>query len=137
MYKVGDFIRIIKMAGMPRYDGKEGVVERIDGIGQLHGSWGGCAVIPGIDEFEIITKEDEKLDKTKILSKVKLGLPLTKREKAYYLLFIKETKQKNTYTIKNEPKKETITVISNEQLGKTPDNIFDKIYLFNTKGDIK
>ena len=52
--KVGDKIRIVKMDGEPWNDGKEGIVEMIDGIGQLHGTWGGVAVIPEIDEFKII-----------------------------------------------------------------------------------
>ena len=53
---VGDKIRIINMKGEPRYTGKEGVVEYIDDIGQLHGTWGGCAIIPNEDEFIIIEK---------------------------------------------------------------------------------
>ncbi len=39
----------------PQYSGKVGVVEYIDDIGQIHGSWGGCALIPKIDEFAIIS----------------------------------------------------------------------------------
>ena len=35
------------------YNGRSGVVERIDFIGQLHGTWGGLAVIPGVDEFKV------------------------------------------------------------------------------------
>lgn len=54
MAKVGDKIRIIFMNGEPQYSGKTGIVEHIDDIGQIHGSWGGCALIPGTDEFEII-----------------------------------------------------------------------------------
>ena len=52
--KVGDKIKIISMDGEPQYSGKVGVVEHIDSIGQLHGSWGGCALIPGIDSFIVI-----------------------------------------------------------------------------------
>ena len=47
-------IRIIDMDGEPRYNGREGTVETVDGIGQLHGNWGGLAVIPGVDKFEVI-----------------------------------------------------------------------------------
>lgn len=54
MAKVGDKIRIIFMEGEPNYSGKEGVVESIDGIGQLHGTWGGLALIPREDDFVII-----------------------------------------------------------------------------------
>lgn len=52
--KVGDTIRIINMEGEPQYTGKTGVVEFIDAADQIHGSWGGCALIPAVDEFEII-----------------------------------------------------------------------------------
>ena len=57
MVEVGDKIRIIYMKGEPQYSGAEGVVRSIDSMGQLHGSWGGLAVIPGEDSFEIITKK--------------------------------------------------------------------------------
>lgn len=55
--KEGDKIRIIHLEGEDNsYDGKEGTVERIDSIGQLHGTWGGLAIIPGVDDFEIISE---------------------------------------------------------------------------------
>ena len=54
MVKLGDKIRIIHMQGEGGYDGREGVVEYIDGIGQLHGTWGVLAVIPDYDEYEIL-----------------------------------------------------------------------------------
>lgn len=54
-YKVGQKVRIIHLEGEDaRYDGMEGVIELIDGIGQLHGTWGGLAIIPEADEFTII-----------------------------------------------------------------------------------
>ena len=56
MAEVGDTIRIIYMSGEPQYSGKEGVIRTIDSMGQLHGSWGGLAVIPGEDSFEVIAK---------------------------------------------------------------------------------
>lgn len=52
--KVGDKIIIIAMQGEPAYTGKSGVVTRIDSLGQLHGTWGGLAVIPEEDDFQII-----------------------------------------------------------------------------------
>ena len=54
MVKVGDKIRIIDMQDEPQYSGAEGTIMFIDDIGQLHGTWGGCAVIPEVDEFEVI-----------------------------------------------------------------------------------
>lgn len=53
--KVGDKIRINHLRGEDnRYDGKEGTITYIDSLGQLHGDWGGLAVIPEEDDFEII-----------------------------------------------------------------------------------
>lgn len=52
--KVGDIVKIIYMQGEPQYDGRTGTVIHIDDAGQIHGTWGGCALIPGIDEYEII-----------------------------------------------------------------------------------
>ena len=57
MVKVGDTIRILYMQGEPDYCGKEGVIRTIDDAGQLHGSWGGLAVIPGTDDFRVIDTE--------------------------------------------------------------------------------
>lgn len=51
---VGKRIRIINMRGEPNYAGKEGAVESIDGIGNLHGTWGGLAVIPETDIYELV-----------------------------------------------------------------------------------
>ena len=51
---LGKTIEIITMKGESEYSGRTGVVEFIDDIGQLHGSWGGCAVIPEEDDFRII-----------------------------------------------------------------------------------
>lgn len=31
-----------------------GIVERVDDAGQLHGTWGGLAAIPGIDDIELM-----------------------------------------------------------------------------------
>lgn len=56
MIKVGDTIKIIYMNGEPEYCNKVGVVEFIDDIGQIHGSWGGGALIPGVDQFEVVEK---------------------------------------------------------------------------------
>ena len=58
--KIGDTIRIIRMSDdggkdlqARMYNGRSGVVEHIDSMGQLHGTWGGLAVIPGVDDFEV------------------------------------------------------------------------------------
>lgn len=51
-YKVGMHIKIKHLNDEDtRYDGKSGVIESIDSMGQLHGTWGGLAVIPGVDSF--------------------------------------------------------------------------------------
>ena len=51
--KIGDRIKIIHLEGEgAAYDGKEGLVEYIDSKGQLHGTWGGLAIIPEVDKYE-------------------------------------------------------------------------------------
>lgn len=52
MVKVGDKIRIINIKDEPQYKNATGVVTSIDDIGQIHGTWGGCALIPEEDLFE-------------------------------------------------------------------------------------
>jgi hypothetical protein len=59
MVQVGDKIKIITMVDEPDYTYKEGVVTYIDSFGQIHGTWGGCALIEGLDEFEIISKRGD------------------------------------------------------------------------------
>ena len=54
--QIGDTIRITYMKGEPNYAGKEGVVKTIDDFGQLFGTWGGLAVIPDMDDFEVIER---------------------------------------------------------------------------------
>ena len=60
MAKVGDKIKIISMNGEPQYTGKVGVVDFIDDMGQIHGTWGGCAIIPNVDSFEIVNDNQEQ-----------------------------------------------------------------------------
>ena len=54
MAKVNDEILIIEMADEPQYTGRAGIITSIDDAGQIHGTWGGCALIPGIDTFKVI-----------------------------------------------------------------------------------
>ena len=51
---VGKTIKILDMAGEKEYKGRVGVVKLVDDIGQLHGTWGGLALIPTEDQFEIV-----------------------------------------------------------------------------------
>ena len=55
--KIGDTIKSIKMDGEPQYTNREGVVTHIDDAGQIHGTWGGCALIPEIDMFVILNRD--------------------------------------------------------------------------------
>lgn len=50
----GKMIEIIYMDGEPGYAGRRGVVTLVDDIGQLHGTWGGLAVVPGTDGFRVV-----------------------------------------------------------------------------------
>jgi hypothetical protein len=54
--KAGDTIKIINMKDEPRYKNREGVVTHIDDAGQIHGTWGGCAVIPKVDTYIILKR---------------------------------------------------------------------------------
>lgn len=54
MVKEGDEILILEMSGEPSYSGRTGVVTHIDDAGQVHGTWGGLAVVPSIDKVVII-----------------------------------------------------------------------------------
>ena len=58
---VGDTIRILVLNDPydHTYSGREGVVESIDDMGQFHGTWGGLAVIPEEDSFEVIARKGE------------------------------------------------------------------------------
>ena len=60
MAKVGDTIKIIRMEGEPRYSGKIGEITHIDSMGQYHGTWGGLAVQPQNDDFEVIDEQSNQ-----------------------------------------------------------------------------
>lgn len=51
---IGDKLKIIRMEGEPQYCGLTGTVTVIDSMGQIHGTWGGCALIPDVDAYEKI-----------------------------------------------------------------------------------
>ena len=55
--EVGDMIHIYHMFGESEYAGREGVVRHIDDLNQIHGTWGGCALIPG-DDFVVLIPEE-------------------------------------------------------------------------------
>ena len=54
--KIGDRIKIISMKDEPHYNDREGVVTHIDDAGQVHGTWGGCAIIPKIDTYVVLKR---------------------------------------------------------------------------------
>lgn len=54
--KVGDMIHIYHMFGEPQYKDTEGIVRYIDDMNQIHGTWGGCALVPG-DDYVILKEE--------------------------------------------------------------------------------
>ena len=56
--KIGDLIKVIKMEGEPDYSNRVGTVKAIDGIGQLHGTWGGLAIIPEKDTYQILKENN-------------------------------------------------------------------------------
>lgn len=52
-FNVGDKIKIVEIIEEPQYTGKVGIIQYIDDIGQLHGTWGGLAIQP---EKDIVRK---------------------------------------------------------------------------------
>lgn len=56
MPEVGDTIRINYMKDEPQYTGKEGVITHIDDFGQIWITNCSLAIVPDIDDFEIISK---------------------------------------------------------------------------------
>lgn len=50
----GRMIEIVYMKGEPKYTGRQGVVELVDDMGQLHGTWGGLAVDPNVDAIKFV-----------------------------------------------------------------------------------
>ena len=56
--KVGDTIKIIRMEGEPQYADRKGVVTHIDDAGQIHGTWGGCAIVPEVATYILLPGDD-------------------------------------------------------------------------------
>ena len=54
--EIGDDIIIFKLSGEKTADYvlRKGTIKKIDDSGQLHGTWGGLAVIPEKDVFAIV-----------------------------------------------------------------------------------
>ena len=52
--KIGDEILIISMQGEIDYSDRIGKVLFIDDMGQIHGTWGGCALIPDVDTYIVL-----------------------------------------------------------------------------------
>ena len=58
-FHVGQRIHILKLKGEEtltgeEYTHREGTITSIDDLGQLHGTWGGLAVIPESDRFYVV-----------------------------------------------------------------------------------
>lgn len=54
---IGKRVRIVRMDGEPHYEGRVGTVESVDAAFNLHGTWGGLALIPGVDDFCVIGED--------------------------------------------------------------------------------
>ena len=53
---IGDTIKIIEMVNEPHYKDREGMVTHIDDADQIHGTWGGCAIVPEVDTYIIVKR---------------------------------------------------------------------------------
>ena len=56
--KPGDIIHIYTMFGEPEYKDCEGIVRYIDDMNQIHGSWGGLALLFS-DDWTILDDEED------------------------------------------------------------------------------
>ena len=52
-------VHIIEMVGEPQYNDCEGYATYIDDMGQIHGTWGGLALQPNRDRFEVTIESVE------------------------------------------------------------------------------
>ena len=59
---IGKLIQIVYMKDEPHYTGRTGVVTSVDDAGQLHGTWGGLAILPQVDRFILINEHGPKVD---------------------------------------------------------------------------
>lgn len=55
--KIGDFLRIDLMDGEASYAGRSGNVTIIDSLGDIHGTWGGLALVPAVDLYSLAVDE--------------------------------------------------------------------------------
>lgn len=55
---IGDKIRVNYMKDEPQMTGVEGTVRLIDDMGQIHGTWSGLAIVPDMDEYEVIERAE-------------------------------------------------------------------------------
>ncbi len=53
-FKNNDYILIKEMKDEFNFKPMIGRVTHIDGIGQIHGTWSGLAVIPEVDNYEVL-----------------------------------------------------------------------------------
>lgn len=104
-FKVGDKIKIVSMSGEPQYTGKKGEITRIDDLGQLHGTWGGLAIIPEEDDIEVI-EEEIKDEKSQTAKKVKDGYEIDDLDKKKLLKnYTKKDVEKLGFKVEEDTKK--------------------------------
>ena len=89
-FKVGDKIKIVNMQGEPQYKDREGEITSIDDLGQLHGTWGGLALIPEEDDIEIIKEDIKGKEPQKTFKPVNEDANYIKRIKHLKNLYISE-----------------------------------------------
>lgn len=54
--KEGDTVKILTMYSDSSFNGKIGVVNLVDDLGQLYGTWGPAAINPEIDDYFVIAR---------------------------------------------------------------------------------
>ena len=51
-------IVVVVIVTLP-YAGRQGVIQHVDGLNQLHGTWGSLAVILEVDTYEFVGVDNE------------------------------------------------------------------------------
>lgn len=115
LYPVGTGIRIVRMEGEPGYAGREGRVTHIDDAGGLHGTWGGCALLPERDAWMKLgdgkERKEDGMDTSKKIER------LREMERDGWVLVVGQLLKANVRTVLEEGPAKTPAETKRMRLG--------------------